>query len=101
MSSAEDKQAPGASPADEGVPVDIGDTEFTTPSRVTPVPDGKLDELPFRSLPTASTDRADGADDGALVMTQESYGPIAAVRRVRDDAEALAVFGPRDGRGPE
>jgi acyl-CoA reductase-like NAD-dependent aldehyde dehydrogenase len=33
----------------------------------------------------------DGADDGALVMTQESYGPIAAVRRVRDDAEALAV----------
>lgn len=23
-------------------------------------------------------------------MTQESYGPIAAVRRVRDDAEALA-----------
>ncbi len=24
-------------------------------------------------------------------MTQESYGPIAAVRRVRDDAEALAV----------
>jgi succinate-semialdehyde dehydrogenase / glutarate-semialdehyde dehydrogenase len=33
----------------------------------------------------------DGADDGALVMTEESYGPIAAVRRVRDDAEALAV----------
>ena len=33
----------------------------------------------------------DGADDGALVMTQESYGPIAAVRRVKDDAEALAV----------
>ena len=33
----------------------------------------------------------DGADDDALVMTQESYGPIAAVRRVRDDAEALAV----------
>ncbi len=24
-------------------------------------------------------------------MTQESYGPIVAVRRVRDDAEALAV----------
>ena len=24
-------------------------------------------------------------------MTQESYGPIAAVRRVRDEAEALAV----------
>jgi acyl-CoA reductase-like NAD-dependent aldehyde dehydrogenase len=33
----------------------------------------------------------DGADDRALVMTQESYGPIAAVRRVRDEAEALAV----------
>jgi succinate-semialdehyde dehydrogenase/glutarate-semialdehyde dehydrogenase len=33
----------------------------------------------------------DGAGDDALVMTQESYGPIAAVRRVRDDAEALAV----------
>jgi acyl-CoA reductase-like NAD-dependent aldehyde dehydrogenase len=33
----------------------------------------------------------DGADDGALVMTQESYGPIAAIRRVRDDTEALAV----------
>ncbi|MBV8663077.1 MAG: aldehyde dehydrogenase family protein, partial [Hyphomicrobiales bacterium] len=32
----------------------------------------------------------DGATDDALVMTQESYGPIAAVRRVRDDAEALA-----------
>ena len=33
----------------------------------------------------------DGAGDDALVMTQESYGPIAAVRRVRDDAEALAL----------
>ncbi len=33
----------------------------------------------------------DGADDSALVMTEESYGPIAAVRRVRDDAEALKV----------
>ena len=33
----------------------------------------------------------DGAADDALVMTQESYGPIAAVRRVRDDAEALAL----------
>jgi succinate-semialdehyde dehydrogenase / glutarate-semialdehyde dehydrogenase len=33
----------------------------------------------------------DGAADGALVMTEESYGPIAAVRPVRDDAEALAV----------
>jgi hypothetical protein len=29
----------------------MGDTEFTTPSRVTLVPDGKLDELPFRSMP--------------------------------------------------
>jgi len=33
----------------------------------------------------------DGADDSALVMTEESYGPIAAVKRVRDDAEALTV----------
>jgi acyl-CoA reductase-like NAD-dependent aldehyde dehydrogenase len=33
----------------------------------------------------------DGADDSALVMTEESYGPIAAVRGVSDDAEALAV----------
>jgi len=33
----------------------------------------------------------DGPADDALVMTQESYGPIAAVRRVRDDAEALAL----------
>jgi succinate-semialdehyde dehydrogenase/glutarate-semialdehyde dehydrogenase len=33
----------------------------------------------------------DDAPDGALVMTQESYGPIAGLRRVRDDAEALAV----------
>jgi succinate-semialdehyde dehydrogenase / glutarate-semialdehyde dehydrogenase len=32
-----------------------------------------------------------GADDSALVMTQESYGPIAAVRKVVSDAEALAV----------
>jgi succinate-semialdehyde dehydrogenase / glutarate-semialdehyde dehydrogenase len=30
-------------------------------------------------------------DDRALVMTEESYGPIAAVRRFRDDAEALAL----------
>jgi acyl-CoA reductase-like NAD-dependent aldehyde dehydrogenase len=27
----------------------------------------------------------------ALVMTEESYGPIAAVRRVRDESEALAL----------
>jgi succinate-semialdehyde dehydrogenase / glutarate-semialdehyde dehydrogenase len=33
----------------------------------------------------------DGADDRALVMTEESYGPIAAVRQVRDDREALAI----------
>jgi acyl-CoA reductase-like NAD-dependent aldehyde dehydrogenase len=33
----------------------------------------------------------DSADDAALVMTEESYGPFAAVRRVCDDAEALAV----------
>ena len=33
----------------------------------------------------------DDAPDDALVMKQESYGPVAAVRRVRDDDEALAV----------
>ncbi|MDE3176765.1 MAG: aldehyde dehydrogenase family protein, partial [Pseudomonadota bacterium] len=33
----------------------------------------------------------EGADDAARVMTEESYGPIAAVRKVRDDNEALAV----------
>jgi acyl-CoA reductase-like NAD-dependent aldehyde dehydrogenase len=33
----------------------------------------------------------DGADENALVMTEESFGPIAAVRRVKDDAEALAL----------
>ncbi|MBV8439158.1 MAG: aldehyde dehydrogenase family protein [Hyphomicrobiales bacterium] len=33
----------------------------------------------------------EGADDAALVMTEESYGPIAAVRRVRDEQEALAI----------
>jgi acyl-CoA reductase-like NAD-dependent aldehyde dehydrogenase len=33
----------------------------------------------------------DGAPDDSLVMTEESYGPIAAVRRVRDDAEALRI----------
>jgi acyl-CoA reductase-like NAD-dependent aldehyde dehydrogenase len=33
----------------------------------------------------------DGAGDRSLVMTEESYGPIAAVRSVRDDAEALSV----------
>ncbi len=33
----------------------------------------------------------DGAADDALLMTQESYGPIAGVRRVRDDGEALSL----------
>src|SRR4029077_7376498 len=33
----------------------------------------------------------DGAPDAALVMREESYGPIAGIRRVRDDAEALAI----------
>ena len=33
----------------------------------------------------------DDAADNALVMTQESYGPIASLRRVRNDAEALEV----------
>jgi succinate-semialdehyde dehydrogenase / glutarate-semialdehyde dehydrogenase len=33
----------------------------------------------------------DDAPDAALVMTQESYGPIAGIRRIRDDSEALAV----------
>jgi succinate-semialdehyde dehydrogenase / glutarate-semialdehyde dehydrogenase len=33
----------------------------------------------------------DGANDSALIMTEESYGPIAAVRKVRDEGEALAI----------
>jgi acyl-CoA reductase-like NAD-dependent aldehyde dehydrogenase len=33
----------------------------------------------------------DDAPDAALVMTQESYGPIAGIRRVRDDTEALGL----------
>lgn len=33
----------------------------------------------------------DGAMDDALVMTQESYRPIASLRPVANDAEALAV----------
>jgi succinate-semialdehyde dehydrogenase / glutarate-semialdehyde dehydrogenase len=33
----------------------------------------------------------DDAADDALVMTQESYGPIASLRRVRNDAVALEV----------
>jgi succinate-semialdehyde dehydrogenase / glutarate-semialdehyde dehydrogenase len=50
-------------------------------------PSGSAYERGFFFSPTL----IDGADDAALVMTQESYGPIAAVRRVRDDAEALSV----------
>jgi len=50
-------------------------------------PGGSAYERRFFFRPTL----IDGADDSALVMTQESYGPIAAVRRVRDEAEALAV----------
>ncbi len=33
----------------------------------------------------------DGAADDSLAMTEETYGPLAAIRRVRDDAEALTV----------
>lgn len=33
----------------------------------------------------------DSADDSAFVMTEESYGPIAAVRKVGDDGEALKI----------
>ena len=50
-------------------------------------PSGSAYERGFFFNPTL----IDGADDAALVMRQESYGPIAAVRRVRDEAEALAV----------
>ena len=50
-------------------------------------PAGEAYERGFFFNPTI----IDGADDRALVMTEESYGPIAAVRRVRDDAEALAL----------
>jgi succinate-semialdehyde dehydrogenase / glutarate-semialdehyde dehydrogenase len=50
-------------------------------------PSGSAYERGFFFSPTL----IDGADDAALVMTQESYGPIAAVRRVRNDADALAV----------
>ncbi len=50
-------------------------------------PTGEAYERGFFFNPTI----IDGADDRALVMTEESYGPIAAVRRVRDDAEALAL----------
>jgi succinate-semialdehyde dehydrogenase/glutarate-semialdehyde dehydrogenase len=50
-------------------------------------PEGREYQRGFFFNPTL----IDGADDGAQVMTEESYGPIAAVRRVHDDAEALAV----------
>ena len=33
----------------------------------------------------------DGANDSALVMTEESYGPVAAVRKVVDEGEALSI----------
>lgn len=33
----------------------------------------------------------DDAPDASLIMTKESYGPVAGIRRVRDDADALAV----------
>ena len=50
-------------------------------------PTGSAYERGFFFRPTL----IDGAGDDALVMTEESYGPIAAVRRVHDDAEALAL----------
>ena len=58
-----------------------------TPSRRRRRPEERPFERGFFFEPTL----IDGADNDALVMTQESYGPIAAVRRVSDDAEALAV----------
>jgi succinate-semialdehyde dehydrogenase / glutarate-semialdehyde dehydrogenase len=33
----------------------------------------------------------DAADDDALALTEETFGPLAAIRRVEDDAEALRV----------
>jgi succinate-semialdehyde dehydrogenase / glutarate-semialdehyde dehydrogenase len=51
------------------------------------VPKGAAFDAGFFFEPTL----IDDAPDAALVMTQESYGPIAAIRRVRDDAEALDV----------
>jgi acyl-CoA reductase-like NAD-dependent aldehyde dehydrogenase len=50
-------------------------------------PKGREYERGFFFNPTL----VDGVDDNALVMTEESYGPIAAVRHARDDDEALAV----------
>jgi succinate-semialdehyde dehydrogenase / glutarate-semialdehyde dehydrogenase len=51
------------------------------------VPKGAAYDSGFFFEPTL----IDDAPDAALVMTQESYGPIAAIRRVRNDEEALAV----------
>jgi acyl-CoA reductase-like NAD-dependent aldehyde dehydrogenase len=50
-------------------------------------PSGDAYERGFFFNPTV----IDGAGDQALVMTQESYGPSAAVRSFRDDAQALAL----------
>jgi acyl-CoA reductase-like NAD-dependent aldehyde dehydrogenase len=50
-------------------------------------PQGESYDRGFFFRPTV----VEGADDSALVMCEESYGPIAAVRRVRDDAEALRI----------
>jgi succinate-semialdehyde dehydrogenase/glutarate-semialdehyde dehydrogenase len=50
-------------------------------------PKGDLYDRGFYFRPTV----VDGADDSALVMREESYGPIAAVRKVSGDAEALRI----------
>jgi acyl-CoA reductase-like NAD-dependent aldehyde dehydrogenase len=50
-------------------------------------PEGEGLERGFFFEPTL----IDAAPDEALVMTEESYGPIAAIRRVRDDDDALVV----------
>ncbi|MCO6187540.1 aldehyde dehydrogenase [Rhizobium sp. L1K21] len=51
------------------------------------IPSGEAFDKGFFFTPTVV---ADSADD-ALVMTQESFGPIAALRTVDDDREALRV----------
>jgi succinate-semialdehyde dehydrogenase/glutarate-semialdehyde dehydrogenase len=48
-------------------------------------PKGEAYDKGFFFRPTV----VDGADDAARVMSEESYGPIAAVRKVRDEADAL------------
>jgi acyl-CoA reductase-like NAD-dependent aldehyde dehydrogenase len=50
-------------------------------------PQGEPFDRGFFFRPTV----VEGADDSALVMREESYGPIAAVRKVRDDSEALLI----------